>query len=376
MAPSDMDEEARWMHEARTAVTTLRELEEALNLTDDEREGALHATGGGALPLRITRYYLSLVDRDDPRCPIRMQCVPRADEARELPGDMEDPLGEVEHGVAPHLVRRYPDRALLLVTDRCPVYCRFCTRSRLVGQGGGTVPQARLEPAMAWLRAHSEVRELIVSGGDPLVASTAQVDELLGRIRAVSSIELVRLATRAPVTLPVRITAALCEVLRRHQPLVVMTHFNHPRELTDEATAACGRLADAGIPVYNQTVLLRGINSCDCILEELFRGLVRHRVRPYYLLQCDPVRGAGHLRTAVETGLQIMRSLQGRVSGIALPKLVLDSPGGAGKVPIGPEWLVERDEGSVTVRTWRGERARYVETSERDPRCSTCRCGV
>jgi lysine 2,3-aminomutase len=366
-------EDAPWMDEVRRRVTTLAELEAVLRLTDEERRGVGRALEQG-LPLGIAPYYLGLADRHDPRCPIRMQCVPHADEARPTPGDLVDPLGEVEHTVAPNLVRRYPDRALLLVTDRCSVYCRFCTRSRMVGQEHGSASMAALEPAMSWLEANPEVREVIVSGGDPLVAATARIEALLRRLRAIPSIEHVRIATRAPVTLPMRITEELCRALRRYAPLVVMTHFNHGKELTPEAGAACERLVDAGIPVLNQTVLLRGVNSCACVLEDLFRGLVRRRVRPYYLLQCDTVAGAGHFRTAVDTGIRILETLQGRLSGVALPKLVLDVPGGYGKVPIGPEWLVARSAEATRVRTWRGAQVDYPEPAETDPSTPGCRC--
>lgn len=366
-------EDAAWMDEVRRRVTTLAELEDALRLTDEERRGAARALEQG-LPLGITPYYLGLADRDDPRCPIRMQCVPHADEARPSPGDLVDPLGEVAHTVAPNLVRRYPDRALLLVTDRCSVYCRFCTRSRMVGQEHGASSMDALEPAMAWLEATPEVREVIVSGGDPLVGATSRIDAVLRRLRAIPSIEHIRIATRAPVTLPMRITEELCGVLRRWAPLVVMTHFNHGKELTAEAGAACERLVDAGIPVLNQTVLLRGVNSCACVLEDLFRALVRRRVRPYYLLQCDTVAGAGHFRTTVDTGIRILQTLQGRLSGIALPKLVLDAPGGHGKVAVGPEWCVARTASATRVRTWRGTEVDYPEPAETDATTSGCRC--
>lgn len=368
-------EDARWMEEVRRRVTTLAELEAALALTNEERAGVQRALAQG-LPLGITPYYLGLADRDDPLCPVRRQCVPHADEARHTPGDLADPLGEVDHTVAPNLVRRYPDRALLLVTDRCSVYCRFCTRSRMVGQEHGSASMDALEPALRWLAANPEVREVIVSGGDPLVASTSRVEALLGRLRAIPSIEHVRIATRVPVTLPMRITRGLCEVLRRFAPLVVMTHFNHGKELSAEAGAACERLVDAGIPVLNQTVLLRGVNSCACVLEDLFRGLVRHRVRPYYLLQCDTVAGAGHFRTSVDTGIAIMEALQGRLSGIALPKLVMDVPGGHGKVPFGPDWVVARTQAATRVRTWKGREVDYPEPAETDAATPDCRCAV
>jgi lysine 2,3-aminomutase len=353
-----------WQAQIRESVRSVADLTRVLDLTPEELEGARRAEREG-LPIAITPYYLSLCDPHDATCPIRRQCVPRIDEAHEVPGDLVDPLGEVDHEVAPHLVRRYPDRVLLLATDRCAVYCRFCTRSRIVGDGGGAVPLERLEPAMAWIAAHPEIRDVIVSGGDPLAMATDRLDRILGRIRAIPTVETIRLATRVPVTLPMRITAELVRTLRKHHPVWVMTHFNHPKELTRASIAACTRLADAGFPVMNQTVLLAGINDDADVLERLFRGLVRARVRPYYLLQADPVRGTGHLRTPMAKGLAIVERLQGRLTGIALPKLICDTPGGKGKVPLSPDYVVERGVGRTTLRTFRGEEVTYLDPPDR-----------
>jgi len=349
-----------WTDELRRAVTTVAELAQRLDLTEAERLGAERAELAG-LPISITPYYLSLADRRDPECPIRRQCVPHLDEAREVPGDLVDPLGEKAHEVAPDLVCRYPDRALLLVSDRCSVYCRFCTRSRMVGAGGGARSLEHLGPAFEWLRDHPEVRDVIVSGGDPLAMSTARIAELCAQLRAIDHVEIVRLATRVPVCLPQRITHELLDALRPYHPLWVMTHFNHARELTSDAARALCDLADAGFPVMNQTVLLRGVNDDARALEDLFRGLVRLRVRPYYLMQMDPVRGASHLRTPLDSGINLMEALQGRVSGIALPKLIVDTPGGMGKVPIGPDYIVSRGGGRTLLRTHRGVTVEYLD---------------
>ena len=353
-------EQPAWTEELRRSITSVAELAERLALTEDEREGALRAERAG-LPIAVTPYYLSLADPRDPGCPIRRQCVPHIAEERTIEGDMVDPLGERAHEVAPDLVCRYPDRALLLVSDRCSVYCRFCTRSRMVGAGGGVRTLEHLAPAFAWLAAHPVVRDVIVRGGDPLVMTSDRLVRVLAELRAIPSIETLRLATRVPVTLPSRITAELVEALRAYHPIWVMTHFNHPKELTPMAEAACLRLVDAGFPVMNQTVLLRGINDDRATLETLFRGLVRWRVRPYYLLQTDPVRGTGHLRTPIETGLRVMEELQGRLSGIALPKLIVDTPGGLGKVPILPNYVVRRSAGRTVLRTFRGVEVEYVD---------------
>ncbi len=285
---------------------------------------------------------------------MRRQCVPVADEGDEAPGDLADPLGELAHEIAPDLISRYPDRALLLVTDRCAVYCRFCTRSRMVGEGGGARPLERLEPAFRHLEAHPELRDVIVSGGDPLAMATDRLVRIVARLRSIASVETIRLATRVPVTLPQRVTPELVRALRPFHPLWVMTHFNHPKELTPRAREACELLVDHGFPVMNQTVLLRGVNDRAETLEALFRGLVRSRVRPYYLLQADPVRGTGHLRTPLDRGLELMAQLQGRLSGIALPKFIVDTPGGMGKVPLVPEAIVARRPGETDLRTFRG----------------------
>lgn len=349
-----------WRSQLQQAVRTADELAARVELTPEELAGARSAEAAG-LPLLITPYYLALIDAKDPRCPIRRQVVPHADEARTVAGDMRDPLGEEAHEVAPHLIRRYPDRALIVSTDRCAVYCRFCTRSRLVGAGGGARSDERLAPAFAYLAANPDVRDVILSGGDPLAMSTERLVHLIQRLREIPSIETIRLATRVPVVLPHRITDELLMALRPHHPLFVMTHFNHPKELTELSRAALRRLADAGFPVMNHTVLLRGINDDAETLTALFRGLVRERARPYYLLQTDPVRGSSHLRTPLATGVRLMSELQGRLSGIALPKLIVDTPGGFGKVPVSPDYVIGRSEGVTRFRTWRGVEVDYVD---------------
>ena len=349
-----------WRWQLRNAVRTADGLARALRLTEEELAGARAAERAG-LPISVTPYYLSLCDPFDVLCPIRRQVVPSALEQREVAGDLVDPLGEEAHEVAPELVSRYPDRALLLVTDRCAIYCRFCTRSRIVGSDGGPRSSERLAPALRWLREHPEVRDVIVSGGDPLAMATERIVRIVRELREIPSIETIRLATRVPVALPMRITPELLDALRPFHPLWVMTHFNHPKELSARARRACRDLADAGFPVMNQSVLLRGINDDAPTLAELCRGLVRERVRPYYLLQADPVRGTGHLRTPLSSGIRIMEELQGRLSGIALPKLIVDTPGGFGKVPIGPDWIMSRGPGVTRFRTPRGIEVDYLD---------------
>ncbi len=356
-APEDFDD---WRWQLRHSLRSAAELGAHFELDRDELEGARAAETSG-FPISITPYYLSLCDKHDANCPLRRQVVPRVQETVTVAGDLKDPLGEVAHEVAPELVQRYPDRALLLVTDRCAVYCRFCTRSRMVGAGGGPRSEQRLAPAFAYLAAHPEIRDVIVSGGDPLAMATERLVGIVERLRAIPSVETIRLATRVPVALPQRITDELLAALKPHHPLWVMTHFNHPKELAEPARRALLRLADAGFPVMNQTVLLRGVNDDSRVLAELFRGLVRLRARPYYLLQTDPVRGSGHLRTPLARGIAIFEELQGRLSGIALPKLIVDTPGGFGKVPVGPDWIVKREPGVTRLRTPRGVEVDYVD---------------
>ena len=307
------------------------------------------------MPLLIPPYYLSLADPDDPKCPIRQQCVPNIAESREVAGDLCDPLGEIRHEVAPMLIRRYPDRALLLATTTCAVHCRFCVRSRLVGKSDGYSSLSVLEPAFRWLENNPEVREVLVSGGDPLVASTQRISSLLSRIRAIDSIEVIRIGTRVPAVLPMRIDDDLVQMLCKHHPIWLMTHFNHPKELTTQSRVALRKLADAGIPVMNHTVLLKGINDNADTLESLFRGLIRERARPYYLLHPDVVTGTGHLRPKLASSIAVYSKLMGKLSGLAIPRLMVDTPGGKGKVQIGPNSIVSMNPGSTELLTYRGE---------------------
>ena len=358
----DTDDQ-NWGAQLRNAVRTVAGLSQKLQLSSEELAGATAAERAG-LPISVTPYYLSLCDPHDPSCPIRKQVVPHALEGRAVPGDLRDPLGEEAHEVAPELIQRYPDRALLLVTDRCAVYCRFCTRSRIVGTGSGPRSELRLLPAFEYLRAHPEIRDVIVSGGDPLAMSTNRVVRVLQALRLIPSVETIRIATRMPVALPQRITHELVQALRPFHPIWIMTHFNHPKELTAQAREGLRRLVDGGFPVMNHTVLLRGVNDDSAVLSQLFRGLVRERVRPYYLLQADPVRGTGHLRTPLDSGLRIMQELQGRLSGIALPKFIVDTPGGLGKVPVSPNYVVSRGPGVTRFRTHRGVEVDYIDPPE------------
>lgn len=352
-----------WRWQLQNSLRSVAALSQALRLSEAELQGARRAENTG-LPISITPHYLSLIDPHDESCPIRRQVVPRAEEESLVPGDLVDPLGEEAHQVAPDLIQRYPDRALLLVSDRCAVYCRFCTRSRMVGDGGGPRALQRLQPALDYLREHPAIRDVIVSGGDPLVMSNDRLVALLTALRAIPSIETIRIGTRVPVVLPQRITGELLDALKPLHPLWIMTHFNHPRELSERSRKACRDLVDAGFPVMNQTVLLRGVNDDPATLSDLFRGLVRERVRPYYLMQADPVKGTGHLRTSLERGIEVMQALQGRLSGIALPKLILDTPGGFGKVPLQSEYVIAKGKGVTRLRTPREVEVDYFDPPE------------
>jgi lysine 2,3-aminomutase len=344
-------------------LTTAGELARVVALGPEELAGL--ADSAHLFRIGITPYYADLMDPVDPSCPIRMQAIPRAAEAQIRAEELRDPLGEDSHNPAPSVIHKYPDRALFLVVDRCGIYCRHCNRRRLVG--GDEPPTTEdLEAGLSYIARTPRIRDVLLSGGDPLLLSTRRLDYLLGRLRAIRHIETLRIGTRLPVVCPMRIDAELTQALRRHHPLYVNTHFNHVKELTPDARAACERLVDAGIPVGNQTVLLRGVNSSVRSLRALMRGLVRSRVRPYYLFQGDTVLGTDHLRTPVDTAMELYRGLRGWISGMCVPELVLDAPGGGGKVPIVPSYLEQLDPDRVVVRSYRGVRVEYPQPRERD----------
>jgi lysine 2,3-aminomutase len=343
-----------WRGELARSIRTEDDLASFIRLVDREREGIRSA--GATYPLRITPYYAGLMDPDDPACPIRRQVIPSPEELHD-PLGTRDPIGEEERSPAPNLVRLYRDRAAWCVTAACPVSCRFCFRKRLVDAvDAGDYSAAARREALAWIARTPEIRDVLVTGGDPLMLPDETLGEILGSLRAIAHVEIVRIGTRAPVTLPSRITPELCAVLERHHPLWINTHFNHPKELTPEAVAACARLAAAGIPLGNQSVLLKGINDDVETMRRLVQGLVRSRVRPYYLFQCHLAPGTAHFRTPVETGLAIVSALRGSTTGFAVPTCVVDTPNG--KVVLSPQNIVERTADTVVLRcpdgsTWR-----------------------
>ncbi len=355
-----------WRWQLQHRVTTRKELSRYVTLTADEEAGL--AAAPDLFRVGITPYYLSLIDPEHRFCPVRMQVIPSAAELAHSPGEYRDPLGEDGLSPATGLVHRYPDRVLLLALDRCAIYCRHCNRRRLVG-GEEPIAKSEIERAIDYIRAHPQIHDVLLSGGDPLTMSTDKLEWVLRQLRSIPHVDYVRIGTRVPVCLPMRVTGELCRMLRRYHPLYINTHFNHPKELTPEAKAACERLADAGIPLGNQAVLLRRINSSARTLEALFRGLLRMRVKPYYLFQGDPVFGTDHLRTPVAAGLQIIDQLRGFVSGMAIPHLVIDAPGGGGKIPIGPSYLMTMGVDKLTLRNFEGQLVEYVEAKERDCSC-------
>jgi len=348
-----------WRWQARNRIRTLVQLERMLNLTRQERKALVE--GGSMLPVGITPYYMSLLSRDDPQQALRRTVIPTSLEFQRTCGEADDPLGEDDHSPVPGLVHRYPDRVLLLALDFCSTYCRYCTRSRVVGHGELIPTEARLEKALEYIRQTPAVRDVLLSGGDPLAMSEDRLDWLLGRLRAIPHVEFVRIGTKMPAVLPQRITPQLCRVLRKYHPLWMSLHFVHPDECTPEAFRACSRLADAGIPLGSQTVLLKGVNDSVETMKELVHRLLLMRVRPYYLYQCDPISGSAHFRTPVAKGLEIVEGLRGHTTGYAVPTYVIDAPGGGGKIPLQPNYVVGRDGDDLLLRNYENNVFRYPD---------------
>jgi lysine 2,3-aminomutase len=356
-----------WRWQMRHSVRSLEQLARLVPLTEDERRGCEDTRE--TFRLGISPYYLSLVDRAHPFCPVRMQAIPTRAEARIRPGELRDPLGEDPHRPVPAIVHKYPDRVLFLALDSCSTYCRHCTRRRITRGGEAVLGRDAWTEGIDYVGAHPEVRDVLVSGGDPFLLADARLEALLGALRAIPHVEMLRIGTRVPVTLPMRVTEELAGLLRRHAPLFVVTHFNHPKELTAEACAACERLVDHGVPVENQSVLMRRVNSSARILKELNHALLRARVRPYYLHQMDVAEGLEHLRTPLSTGVAILEQLRGHTTGLAVPHLAVDLPGGGGKVTLQPEYVVERRGHETVFRNYRGEPYSYPEPEETDCSC-------
>ena len=357
-----------WRWQLRNRIRGLEDLEKIVRVTEDERTAISRHTG--PLPFAITPYYLSLVDPDNPEQSLRRTMIPVTDEYLKTPGEAEDPLGEEKDSPVPGIVHRYPDRVLFLVANSCASNCRYCTRSRMVENPDNNCIfyQAQWENAIAYIEAHAEVRDVLLSGGDPLTLSDEKLDWLLSRLRRIPHVEFIRIGTKVPVVMPQRITPPLTRVLKRYHPLWVSIHFTHPDELTPETQEACARLADAGVPLGSQTVLLAGINDSVDTMKRLMHGLLKLRVKPYYLYQCDPIIGSSHFRTSVQKGLEIIQGLRGHTTGYAVPTYVIDAPQGGGKIPLVPDYIAGRDGDDLVLRNYQGLYFRYPDPDGRTGR--------
>ncbi|MFF2875777.1 lysine 2,3-aminomutase [Gottfriedia sp. NPDC057991] len=348
-----------WLWQLTNTVRTLDDLKQVIDLTKDEEEGVRISTK--TIPLNITPYYASLMNPTDSRCPIRMQSVPISKELNKTKYDSEDPLGEDDDSPVPGLTHRYPDRVLFLVTNQCSMYCRYCTRRRFSGQIGMGVPKKQLDEAIAYIRENEEVRDVLISGGDGLLINDNILEYILKNLRAIDHVEIIRIGTRAPVVFPQRITENLCEILKKYHPVWLNTHFNTSIEVTEEAKKACEMLANAGVPVGNQSVILTGINDSVPIMKKLMHDLVKIRVRPYYIYQCDLSEGIGHFRAPVAKGLEIIEGLRGHTSGYAVPTFVVDAPGGGGKISLQPNYIVSQSSKKTVLRNFEGVITSYPE---------------
>ena len=355
-----------WHWQLKHRITNADQLQRLMpTLTPEEFAGTKLANT--KLALAITPYFFNLIDPADENCPIRRQVVPRIEETTTASWEMSDPCGEDSHSPVPGLVHRYPDRVLFLVTDRCAAYCRYCTRSRLVSNATGYDFHPEFDKQIAYIAAHPEIRDVLLSGGDPLLLSDDKLENLLSRLRAIPHVEFLRIGSRIPTFLPQRITPELCAMLKKFHPLFMSIHSNHPRELTTEVRDALGRLADAGIPLGNQSVLLKHVNDDADVMKALMQKLLMCRVKPYYIYQCDLIAGSAHLRASVAKGLEIMEKLRGHTTGYAVPTYVIDAPGGGGKVPINPEYVLCRNAGRVLIRNFEGKIFEYPETADGTP---------
>jgi len=348
-----------WHWQINKRIRTKEELAQIIKLTPEEEEGIKKASG--RLSLAITPYWATLIDPEDANCPLRRQAVPVIFESIIGPHEMVDPCAEDRDSPVPHLVHRYPDRVLLLATEHCAMYCRHCTRRRLVGEHQQTISPSKFNAAVEYIKSNRKIRDVLISGGDPFILEDEEIENLIQKIRSISHVEFLRIGTRVPVTLPQRITEKLTNMLKKYAPLWVSIHFNHPKEITKRSRIACDMLADAGIPLGSQTVLLKGINDRPYIMRRLMHELLQIRVRPYYIYQCDPVRGTQHFRTPVAVGINIIEKLRGHTSGYAVPTYVIDGPGGGGKIPIGPNYILSEAKGKYVLRNFKGKIYTYLE---------------
>jgi lysine 2,3-aminomutase len=351
-------------------ITRIEELEQVIRLNPQERNNI--SKGLQRLRMAITPYYASLIDQDNPDCPIRKQAVPSILETDIKQSESNDPLHEEKDSPVKGLTHRYPDRVLLLVTDQCSMYCRHCTRRRFAGQTDQAMSLNRIRTALSYIKQHKEVRDVLISGGDPFCLPDRRIEYILSSLREIKHVEIIRIGTRTPVVMPQRITDELCTMLKKYQPLWINVHFNHPREITVESEAACARLADAGIPLGNQSVLLKDVNDCPYIMKKLMQQLLQIRVRPYYLYQCDLSEGIEHFRTPVSRGIEIIEMLRGHTSGMAVPTFVVDAPGGGGKIPVGPQYMISNSSEKTILRNYEGVICTYTEPQDKSHNCKEC----
>jgi lysine 2,3-aminomutase len=361
-----------WHWQVRNRITTVEQLKKVINLTDGEEKAIEESLA--LLRMAITPYYASLMDPDDPNCPIRKQAVPTSLELHRGEADMEDPLHEDTDSPVECLTHRYPDRVLLLVTDQCSMYCRHCTRRRFAGQTDNAVPSDRIDKAIEYIKNTPRVRDVLISGGDALVISDDRLEYVLKSLREIPHVEVIRIGSRTPVVMPQRITRQLVDMIKKYHPVWLNTHFNHPKEVTPASMEACRMLADAGVPLGNQTVLLRGINDCVHVMKRLMHLLVKMRVRPYYIYQCDLSLGIEHFRTKVSKGIEIIEGLRGHTSGFAVPTFAVDAPGGGGKIPIMPQYLISMSDERVVMRNYEGVISTYMEPRYLPEKCSCPDC--
>jgi lysine 2,3-aminomutase len=358
-----------WKWQLKNRITKLEQLEQYMELTAEERAGCLFAKD--KLAMAITPYFFNLIDPEDPNCPVRRQVIPRSGEMQTAPEEMLDPVGEENTKPVDGIVHRYPDRVLFLVTDRCAAYCRYCTRSRLVSNAQDYNFHPEFESGLEYIRNHSEIRDVLLSGGDPLLLSDRKIDYLLGELNKIPHVEFVRIGSRIPVFLPQRITPELCEIFKKHGPVWMSIHVNHPNECTLALRDACEQLTYAGVPIGNQSVLLRAVNDNPEVMQSLIHRLLMMRVRPYYLYQCDLITGSAHLRADPRKGIEIIRSLRGHTTGYSIPQFVIDAPGGGGKIPINPDYVKEITNEAIVMRNFNGDEYRYPLTNaaqvEKDP---------
>jgi lysine 2,3-aminomutase len=359
-----------WKWQVANRVVTVDALSRIVHLTSMEIQGIEKCLK--SLRMAITPYYATLIDPDNPEDPIRKQAIPTELEIQESRADMEDPLSEEKDSPVKGITHRYPDRVLFLITDQCSVYCRHCTRRRMAGATDCTLPKSQLQNAIDYIKKTPQIRDVLISGGDSFLVSDETIDFILGSLRKIPHVEVIRFGTRTPVVLPQRITSDLCGILKKYHPIWLNTHFNHPYEITAQSREACEKLADAGIPLGNQTVLLRGVNDCPYIIRKLVQDLVKIRVRPYYLYQCDLSSGIEHFRTPVSKGIEIIELLRGHTSGFAVPTYVIDAPGGGGKIPVGPQYLISQSNDKVILRNYEGVICAYSEPEDKTSSCHHC----